>query len=100
MAPPSSSTPITGLQSPSGPSAPSLPTQDDARRAIDTLLNYFNQVPNGLVDQNDYMTLLKLMEKLRLQTSNGPLPGGLHRITEQEGELPALKMEQSMSAGC
>lgn len=100
MAPPSSSTPITGLQSPPGSSAPSSPTQDDARRALDTLLNFFNQAPSGLVDQNDYMTVLKLTEKLRLQQSNGPLPGGLHRIAEQDCEAPAPKMEQSMSAGC
>ena len=100
MAPPSSTTPITGLQSPPVSSAPGSPTQDDARKALDTLLNYFNQAPNGLVDQNEYMTVLKLTEKLRLHTSNGPLPGGLHRIAEQEGEFAAPKMEQSMSAGC
>lgn len=100
MAPPSSSTPITGLQSPPGSSAPNSPTQDDARRALDTLLNFFQQAPNGLVDQNEYMTVLKLTEKLRLQSSNGPLPGGLHRIAEQDGEQSAPKMEQSMSAGC
>ncbi|TVY45169.1 Major centromere autoantigen B [Lachnellula subtilissima] len=104
MAPPSSSTPITGLQSPPGSSAPSSPTQDDARRALDTLLNFFQQAPNGLVDQNEYMTVLKLTEKLRLQ-GGGPqaLPGGLHRIVEQDPEIhhvPAPKMEQSMSAGC
>ena len=100
MAPPSSSTPITGLQSPPGSSAPSSPTQDDARRALDTLLTFFQQAPNGLVDQNDYMTVLKLTEKLRLNNSNGPLPGGLHRIAEQDGEVPGPRMEQSMSAGC
>jgi hypothetical protein len=97
MAPPSTGTPITGLQSPPGSSAPSSPTQDDARRALDTLLNFFNQAPNGLVDQNEYMTVLKLTEKLRL---NAPLPGGLHRIAEQDCELQAPKMEQSMSASC
>lgn len=99
MAPPSSKTPISGLQSPPGSSAPSSPTQDDARRALDTLLNFFNQAPNGLVDQNEYMTVLKLTEKLRLQSGNGALPGGLHRIAEQDCEV-APKMEQSMSAGC
>jgi len=99
MAPPSSNTPITGLQSPPGSSAPSSPTSDDARRALDTLLTYFQQAPTGLVDQNEYLTVLKLTEKLRLQ-SNGPLPGGLHRIPEQECEISAPKMEQSMSAGC
>ncbi|TAQ87760.1 hypothetical protein B7494_g3923 [Chlorociboria aeruginascens] len=98
--PPSTSTPVTGLQSPLGSSAPGSPTQDDARRALDTLLNFFQQAPTGLVDQNDYMTVLKLTEKLRLQQNNGPLPGGLHRIAEQEGELPAPKMEQPASVDC
>lgn len=99
MAPPSSGTPITGLQSPPGSSAPSSPTQDDARRALDTLLSFISQAPSGLVDQNEYMTVLKLTERLRLQP-NGALPGGLHRIAEQDCELIAPKMEQSMSAGC
>jgi hypothetical protein len=94
MAPPSG-TPIMGLQSPPGSSAPSSPTRDDARRALDTLLNYFSQAP---VDPNDYMTVVKLTEKLRLQ-SNTTLPGGLHRIAEQDCEAMAPKMEQSMSAG-
>ncbi len=99
MAPPSG-TPITGLQSPPASSAPSSPTQDDARRALDTLINFFNQTAPGLADQNEYSTVLRLTEKLRIQ-SNGPLPGGLHRIAEQECELlPAPKMEHSMSAGC
>jgi hypothetical protein len=84
-----------GLQSPPGSSAPSSPTRDDARRALDTLLNYFSQAP---VDPNDYMTVVKLTEKLRLQ-SNTTLPGGLHRIAEQDCEAMAPKMEQSMSAG-
>jgi hypothetical protein len=97
MAPPSSSTPITNLQSPIGSSAPSSPTQDDARRALDTLLNFFQQAPSGLVDQNDYMSIIKLTEKLRLQ-GHPTLPGGLHRIEETEPLAP--KMEQSMSAGC
>ncbi|PQE13133.1 centromere binding b protein [Rutstroemia sp. NJR-2017a BBW] len=101
--PPASLTPISGLQSPPHISAPSSPTQDDARRALDTLLNFFQQAPNGLVDQNEYMTVLKLTEKLRLQQNTpGPLPGGLHRISEQEGEnhesqSSHLKMEQSAS---
>lgn len=98
MAPPSSNTPITGLQSPPGSSAPSSPTHDDARRALDTLLNYFQSAPSVL-DSNEYMTMLKLTDKLRIQGGSGPLPGGLHRIAEQDGEI-APKMEHSMSAGC
>ncbi|KAL3425988.1 centromere binding protein B [Phlyctema vagabunda] len=106
MAPPSSGTPITGLHSPPGSSAPNSPTQDDARRALDTLLTFFSQQPTGLVDQNEYMTVLKLTERLRLQSNNNnnnQLPGGLHRIAEQDNEQQihnAPKMESSMSAGC
>ncbi|RFU35756.1 hypothetical protein B7463_g620, partial [Scytalidium lignicola] len=96
MAPPPS-----GLQSPPGSSAPGSPTQDDARRALDTLLTYFNnQGANGLVDENEYMTVLKLTEKMRLQQNNGPLPGGLHRIAEQDCESQALKIEQPITTGC
>ncbi|KAJ5042798.1 uncharacterized protein L3040_004191 [Drepanopeziza brunnea f. sp. 'multigermtubi'] len=99
MAPPQPGTPITGLISPPGSSAPGSPTQDDARRALDTLLNFISQAPSGLVDRDEYLTVLKLTERLRLQSS-GALPGGLHRIAEQDCELTAPKMEQSMSAGC
>ena len=104
MAPPSSNTPVTSLHSPPASSAPGSPTQDDARRALDTLLNFFQQSQPGIVDQNDYLTILKLTDKLHLQQSGGsankPLPGGLHRIAETDCELAAPKMEQTMSAGC
>jgi hypothetical protein len=100
MGPPCSTTPINGLQSPSSSSVPGSPTRDDARRALDTLITFFRQAPSGLVDENEIMTVLKLTEKLRLQQNNNTLPGGLHRIAEQECELPSnvIKMEQEMAA--
>lgn len=104
MGPPSSTTPINGLQSPPSSSVPGSPTQDDARRALDTLLSFFSQAPTGLVDENEIMTVLKLTEKLRIQQNNNTtLPGGLHRIAEQECELPSsapTKMEEEMSSTC
>ncbi|KAG9246389.1 hypothetical protein BJ878DRAFT_540329 [Calycina marina] len=101
MAPPSSTKSINCLQSPPpGSSAPVSPTQDDARQALDTLLNFFQQAPNGLVDQSDYLAILKLTDKLHIQTNQKSLPGGLHRIAETENEPPAPKMEQTMSADC
>jgi len=91
--------PSSGLSSPPSSSNPSSPTQDDARRALDTLLSFFHSAP-GLVDQNDYVTVLKLTEKLKLQPngSSDRLPGGLHRIPEQENEVSVTKMEHSMTA--
>jgi hypothetical protein len=56
------------------------------------------------VDENEIMTVLKLTEKLRIQQNNNTtLPGGLHRIAEQECELPSsapTKMEEEMSSTC
>ncbi|ESZ97599.1 hypothetical protein SBOR_2000 [Sclerotinia borealis F-4128] len=100
--PPASLTPISGLQSPPHLSTPNSPTQDDARRALDTLLSFFQQAPTGLVDQNEYLTVLKLTEKLRIQQQNpGPsLPGGLHRISEQECENQPQNMKMEQSTAC
>ncbi|KAK2767476.1 hypothetical protein FQN54_003633 [Arachnomyces sp. PD_36] len=63
-------------------SAPGSPTQDEARRALELVVNYFHNQPSGLVPQ-DYVMIGKLVEKLELnQSPGGALPGGLHRIDE------------------
>jgi hypothetical protein len=98
--PPLSSTTSTGsgIISPATGSSPSSPTQDDARRALETLLTYMNlAAPQGLVDEHEYMTVVKLNERMRQQSLSGP--GGLHRIPEQDAEVGAVKMEHSMSVG-
>lgn len=105
----SSSTSVGGgVTSASAGSSPVSPTQEDARKAADTLLNFIqNAVPNGfVVDQNDYLTIVRLTDKLRLQqhqqTAKGM--GGLSRIPEGEVEMssgpPHLlpKLETTMSA--
>ena len=63
-----SSTPITGLQSPPSSSAANSPTADDARRALETLKNFFQQAP-----YNVRRTVLKLIEKLQIQTNPRPI---------------------------
>lgn len=48
-------------------SSPVSPTQEDARRAADTLLSFIaNSGPGGLVDQSDYNAVIRLTDKLRL----------------------------------
>jgi hypothetical protein len=90
-----SSTLTTSLHSPPRSSAPKSPTQEDVQRALDTVLKYLQQAP--LVYQNEYMTFVKLAEKLRFQScSGGALPNGLHGISEH----PTPKVEQLMSADC
>lgn len=66
IVPPISNNPITGHQSPPGSSVPSSPTRVDARLALDTLLNYLYQAPPDTVDQNEYLTILNLTDKLRV----------------------------------
>ncbi|KAK6950079.1 hypothetical protein Daesc_008403 [Daldinia eschscholtzii] len=94
-------------------SSPSSPTQEDARRAADTLLSFMQQIKStGLIDQNDFLIVLGLTEKLRLQPQQqhgGPQAnsatqglGGLSRIPEGDTEMaaipsPMVKNEASMS---
>ena len=89
------------------------PTPDDARRALELVMTFFQHQPSGFVDPHEYFTIGKLMEKLRVQqgsvggvgggggslgsggvrgdgTSSAQtglglaLPGGLHQIPEHE----------------
>lgn len=72
-------------------SSPSSPTQEDARRAADTLLSFIQSA--GGFDQNEYITVVRLTEKLKLHQnqlaramSHGM--GGLSRIPEGDSEMP------------
>jgi hypothetical protein len=87
MAPPPNPTPSaspqTGSRSPTG-----TPSQDEARRALEVLMTFFKHQPSG-VDPQEYITMGKLMEKLKLQ--NHGLPGGMHSMgvgERSEGGLP------------
>lgn len=73
-------------------SSPGSPTQEDARRAADTLLSFITSSA-GFVDQNEYMAVVRLTEKLRLhQTQLAKAAahgmGGLSRIPEGDSEMP------------
>jgi hypothetical protein len=88
-------------------SSPSSPTQDDARRAADTLLLFIRNA-GPLADPNDYSTILRLTEKLGIHQSQLSKAaashgmGGLSRIPEGDGETPnvppssMVKMEPGM----
>ncbi|KAF2091654.1 CenpB-DNA-bind-domain-containing protein, partial [Saccharata proteae CBS 121410] len=83
--------PVTSTQqvSPISPesNSPSSPSQEDARRALELVMSFFQQQPTGfVVEPQEYVTIGKLMEKLKLQRSPDAhgLPGGMHRIPEQE----------------
>lgn len=84
--PGSSSTPVIGSATLSSvASSPVSPTQEDARRAADTLLSFIaNSGPNSLVDQSDYNAVIRLTEKLRLH---------------QQAQAAAVRGQQVMGMG-
>ncbi|KAF3770491.1 hypothetical protein M406DRAFT_336156 [Cryphonectria parasitica EP155] len=64
----SSTTPVIGSAPLSSvASSPVSPSQEDARRAADTLLSFIaNSGPNSIVDQTDYNAVVRLTDKLRI----------------------------------
>jgi hypothetical protein len=100
----SATTPVT---SSAVGSSPGSPTQEDARKAADTLLSFIKNA-SGFVDHNEYLTVVRLTEKLRIHQSQLAKAaahgmGGLSRIPEGDSEMPnappaALKVESTLSA--
>lgn len=90
MPPPSKSATISPI------STPGSPTQDEARRALELVINYFDHQPSGLAAQ-EYMTIGKLMERLDLAKNQaGFLLGGLPRIDEHE-DIPIPRVTKKRS---
>ncbi|KAI9758352.1 MAG: hypothetical protein M4579_003091 [Chaenotheca gracillima] len=85
------------------------PSQEDARRALEVVMDFFQRQPSGYVDPQEYMTIGKLMEKLRVQqhhhhhqhSSHHGLTSNLQNISERDslGPPAEMKMEHSLSAG-
>jgi Tc5 transposase DNA-binding domain len=78
-------------------SSPGSPTPDEARKALETVIIYFKNQPMGLVDPQEYIAIGKLMEKLKLIHTPGiPLPGGLHRIEEDEATETHVRKKRNI----
>ncbi len=57
-----------------------FPSQDEARKALELVMNFFQNQPTGAVDPQEYITMGKLMEKLKVHGTPSGLPGGMHSI--------------------
>jgi hypothetical protein len=84
------------MSSASVDASPVSPSQEDARRAANTLLNYIQGMgANGHFDQSEYLAVVQLTKKLQLHQHQlqlqplRPSMGGLSRIPEGDGELPS-----------
>lgn len=101
-------TPVTATSAVA--SAPGSPTQEDARRAADTLLCFIANAGGGFADQGEYQTIARLVERLRIHQSQMAKAaavvhgmGGLSRIPEGDSEMAnvpqsvMLKLEPTMN---
>ena len=88
---PPSSTNTSNVSSPIGP-----PSQDEARRALELVMNFFQNQPSGVIDPQEYITMGKLMEKLKVQGSIGDLPGGMHSIGFGQQEMSRKRSIHSL----
>ncbi|KAH7328520.1 hypothetical protein B0I35DRAFT_20201 [Stachybotrys elegans] len=92
MAARNSATPVSSSAlSNSVDSSPVSPSQEDARRAANTLLSYIQSMSsNGQFDQSEYMAVVQLTKKLQIHqlAAARPSMGGLSRIPEGDTEMP------------
>lgn len=91
----------SGISSTPVDSSPVSPSQEDARRAANTLLSYIqNMSSNGHFDQSEYLTVVQLTKKLHIHQhqSSRPSIGGLSRIPEGDVEMPS-STEVAMESG-
>jgi hypothetical protein len=66
-------------------SSPITPSQEEAARALELVMNFFQSQHAGfVVEPQEYVTIGKLMEKLRIKRSTESLPGGMRRISEPD----------------
>jgi hypothetical protein len=87
-----SSSPNTSILS----SPVSPPSQDEARRAMELVMNFFQNQPTGLVDSQEFIIMGKLMEKLKVQGNMGELPGGMHSILVGNKEMSRKRSIHSL----
>ncbi|KFY95314.1 hypothetical protein V500_02845 [Pseudogymnoascus sp. VKM F-4518 (FW-2643)] len=88
-----SSEPMATTPATTASTASTSPTQDDARLALETFLNYMEiAAPEGLVDEVEYQTVVKLTERMR-QHSLGSIRG------IAEGGTESGNMECRMGVG-
>ncbi|OWY45859.1 CenpB-DNA-bind-like protein [Alternaria alternata] len=67
----------------SADSSPITPSQEEAARALELVMNFFQSQNAGfVVEPQEYVTIGKLMEKLRIKRSSESLPSEMRRVSE------------------
>ena len=80
--------------------SPQSPSQDDARRALELVIDYCQNQPSGMLEPQDYVTIGRLMEKLKIHRqgmtggvglglsvspNSEQLPGGMIEVRKMDG---------------
>lgn len=66
-------------------SSPLTPSQEDAARALELVMTFFQaQHADFVVEPQEYVTIGKLMEKLRIKRSSESLGSSIRRVSEPE----------------
>jgi hypothetical protein len=64
-------------------SSPITPSQEEAARALELVMNFFQSQNAGfVVEPQEYVTIGKLMEKLRIKRSSESLTSEIRRVSE------------------
>lgn len=64
-------------------SSPITPSQEEAARALELVMTFFQSQNAGfVVEPQEYVTIGKLMEKLRIKRSSESLPSEMRRVSE------------------
>jgi hypothetical protein len=72
--------------------SPTLPSQEEAARALELVWTFFQQQEDFVVEPSEYVTIGKLMEKLKLKRNSESLPPGMRRVSEPNFSM-ATKVE-------
>jgi len=69
----------------SAESSPITPSQEEAARALELVITFFqSQQASFLVEPQDFVTIGKLMEKIRIKDRSDSLPSVMRRVSESD----------------
>jgi hypothetical protein len=75
-----------------GTGSPVSPSQEEAARALELVMSFFKSQPSDFaVAPEEYMTMGKLMEKLRIKGRSESMPSGIRRASEPDYSVTKLE---------
>lgn len=72
------------------------PSQEEAARALELVMSFFQHQPHGFVEPQEYAMIGKLMERLKIKRSSESLPSVMRRVSEPD--FSAARKIESLDA--